>query len=46
MDDLDLLDSGKFFQIAVKNPQNQRFFIWVLFDLAKYLHDTQEKTAV
>jgi hypothetical protein len=41
-----MLDSGKFSQIAVKNPQNQRFFIWVLFGLTKYLHDTQERTAV
>ncbi len=46
MDDLVQADSGKFFQIAVKKPQNQRFFIWVLFDSAKYLHDTQEQTAV
>ena len=33
-----------FYQIAVKNPQNQRFFIWVLFGSAKYLHDTQAQT--
>jgi hypothetical protein len=26
-----------FYQIAVKNPQNQRFFVWVLFGSAKYM---------
>jgi len=46
MDDLDQADSPDFFGCAVKNPQNQLFFIWVLFDLTKYLHDTQEQTAV
>ncbi len=46
MDDLDQADFPDFFVCAVKNPQNQRFFIWVLFDSAKYLHDTQERTAV
>ncbi len=37
MDDLDQTDLRDFFDCAVKKPQNQGIFIWVLFGSAKYM---------
>ncbi len=37
---------GQVFPDRCQNPTRSTVFLWVLFDLTKYLHDTQERTAV
>jgi hypothetical protein len=37
---------ARFFRQRRQKPTRSTVFIWVLFDLTKYLHDTQDQTAV
>jgi len=37
---------GQVFPDRRQNPTRSTVFLWVLFGLTKYLHDTQEQTAV